>query len=126
MSTYDNPDRRTYRFPAAALSSAAVVGRFIGPKGKVGHVRSMEHIVTTGVTTAAGSVTVDTNAGLTAPFTTSIPVSSANAGGSSTKAQNAVGAALAAQLPADTVVEVQAGGEPAAGAADLIIEVDWF
>lgn len=113
---------RTYRFPAAVLTSAAVVGRFIGPAGKKGRVVGFEHIVTTGVTSAAGSVVVDTNAGLTSPFTASVPVSSAGAGAATTAALLKAGA----ELPADTVIEVQAGGEPAAGAADLIITVQWY
>lgn len=121
---YDDADTRTYRFPAAALASAGVVGRFQGPAGLSGRVRGFEYLVTTDVTTAPSTVTIDTNAGVATPFASSVPVATANEGGAATRAElYAQGEQL---LPADTVVEVQVGGEAAAGAADLIVTVDWF
>jgi len=119
---YANALRETYRYPAASLASAAVVGRFIGPAGKTGRVVNVAHVVTTDVTVAAGAVTVDTNAGLTSPVSHTVPVSAANAAVAvpyaSLKGQT--------ELPADTVVEVQADGAPTAGAADLVVTVDWY
>ncbi|MHC4362439.1 MAG: hypothetical protein ACYSTZ_06395, partial [Planctomycetota bacterium] len=77
---YDGADSRTYRFPAATLSAAAVVGRFQGPAGKVGRVRGAEYIVTTTTTTAAAAVTIGVN-GAVAPATMTVPVATAPAGG---------------------------------------------
>lgn len=118
---YDNALRETYRFPAAVLTAAAVVGRFIGPKGKTGRVVNVSHVVTTGVTVAAASVTVGNN-GATTPVAHTVPISAANA---------AVALAYASlqskdALAADTLVEVATGGEATAGAADLIVTVDWY
>lgn len=113
---------RTYRFPAATISAAAVVGRFIGPAGKRGRVTGFEYLVTTGITVANGTVVVDTNAGLTGPFTATAEIAAANAGGAATQAELKAGA----ELPADTTIEVQAGGQPTAGAADLIVTVQWY
>jgi len=128
---YDNADTRVYRFPAATLSAAAVVGRFIGPAGKTGRVRGIEYIVTTGTTVAASLVTVGNNAAVL-PASISVPVASANDGGAMTAAEvRAAGAAQVAgvndvELDADTVAEVASDGGSTAGAADLIVTVDWF
>lgn len=128
---YDNADQRVYRFPAVTISAAAVVGRIIGPAGKVGRVRGMEYIVTTGVTVAASSVTVGNN-GAVAPAAISIPIASANDGGAMTAAEvKAAGAAVVAgtndvELAADTVVEIASDGGSTAGAVDLVVNVDWF
>ena len=123
---YDNAQGlRTYRFPAITISAAAVVGRLIGPAGKRGRVIGAEYIVTTGVTSAAGVMTIDTNAGLTSPFSFSVEVASANAGGSATRTELAA-QDVDAELPADTVVEIQAGGQPAAGAIDLALTIQWY
>jgi hypothetical protein len=113
---------RTYRIAAATLSSAAVVGRVQGPAGKVGRVTGWEYVVTTSTTTGAASMTVDTNAGLTAPFTTSIPVATAPAAGAATAAQLSAGD----ELPADTIIEIASDGGPAAGAADLLLTIQWY
>jgi hypothetical protein len=128
---YDGAESRTYRFAAATLSAAAVVGRFQGPAGKVGRVRGAEYIVTTTTTTAAAAVTIGVN-GAVAPATMTVPVATAPAGGAMTDAQvKAAGAAVVAgtndvELTADTIIEVASDGGPGAGAADLIVHVDWF
>lgn len=118
---YDNALRETYRFPAATISAAAVVGRLIGPAGKVGRVVNISTVVTTDVTVAAGTVTVGNN-GAAAPATHTVPVSAANAALAAPYADLQGNDALAA----DTLVEVAAGGEPTAGAADIIVTVDWY
>ena len=113
---------RTYRFEAETLSAAAVLQRFQGPAGKRGRVVGFEYVVTTTTTTAAAAITVDTNAGLTGPFTGSVPVATAPAAGAATAAQLKAGA----ELPADTIIEVASDGGPGAGAADLILTVQWY
>ena len=89
---YDNADSRTYRFPAAAIAAGGVLGRIGGPVGKVGRVRGIEYVVTTGVTNAASVITVGNN-GAANPATTSVPVSGVNS----------VGGASDAELKSDTV-----------------------
>lgn len=118
---YDNALRETYRFPAATISAAAVVGRLVGPVGKRGRVVNVSTVVTTGVTVAAGTVTVGPN-GAASPVTHTVPISSANA----VLAIPAASLKGVTDLAADTLVEVAAGGEPTAGAADIIVTVDWF
>ena len=128
---YDNADSRTYRFPAATLSAAAVVGRIAGPAGKLGRVRGIEFLVTTGVTVAAALVTVGVN-GAVLPASISVPVTAVNLGGGQTDAEiKAAGADQVAgvndvELTADTTIEVASDGGATAGAADLIVQVDWF
>lgn len=128
---YDLADRRVYRFPAAAVDTAAVFGRFIGPLGKTGRVRGMEYVVTADVTVAASTVTCGVN-GATAPAALTVAVGAANTAGAMTAAQvAAAGAAQVAgtndvELTADTVVEVTSDGGATAGDADVIVTVDWF
>jgi hypothetical protein len=118
--SYSNPVTAVYRFPAAALSSAAVVGRIISPSGMAGRIIDVGHIVTTGVTVAASSVTVGTSADPDAYATHSVPVSSAGAGGNgATIVQNH-------EITADSVIEVATGGEATAGAGDLLVTVAWY
>lgn len=124
-SGYDKGILETYRFPAASLiGGAAVVGRFIGPKGKTGRVVNLSHIVTTGVTVAAASVTVGEN-GATNPISHTVPISSAGAGVAVARS-TFLSQPATDELPADTVVEVATGGEATAGAADLVVSVNWY
>lgn len=114
--------RRTYRFAALTVSSAAVIGRIRGPAGKVGRVVGFEYILTTGVTVGAAAIDIDTAAGLTAPFATTMPIAAVNTGGAATAAQFKAGS----ELPADTVVEMSASAAPTAGAADIVVTIAWY
>lgn len=128
---YDDADSRTYRFPALTLSAAAIIGRIIGPVGKVGRVRGIEYVITTGVTVAAALVSVGVN-GAVLPASVSVPVLAATLGGAQTDAEvKAAGAAEVAgvndvELTADTIIEISSDGGATAGAADIIVQVDWF
>lgn len=113
---------QTYRFAAATLSSAATIGRIQGPAGKVGRVTGFEYVLTTATTVAATAVTIDTVAGLTAPFALSIPVKAINLGGSCTAANLKAGA----ELPADTIATIATDGGCTAGAGDLNVTVQWY
>jgi hypothetical protein len=114
--------RRTYLFPAETISSAAVLQRIHGPAGRIGRIVGFEYMITTTVTTAAPTITVDTNAGLTAPFATTVAVAAANNGGAATAAQLSAGD----ELPADTTIEISSDAVAGAGAADLILTVAWY
>lgn len=123
-SGYDKAQNlRTYRFPAVAVSAVAVVGRIQGPAGKRGRVVGFEYLLTTGVTTAAANVAVDTNAGLSAPFNADLEVAAINTGGAASAAELKAGD----ELPADTVIELQStSAAPGAGAADVALTVQWY
>lgn len=116
---------RTYRFAAATISAAGVIGRVIGPAGKRGRVIGAEYVVTTDVTVAASVLTVDTNAGLVSPFSFGVEVAAANAGGAATKAELDA-QDVDAELPADTTIEIQTDGGSTAGAVDLALTIQWY
>ena len=122
---------RTYKFPAAVLSTLAVIARFQGPAGKTGRVRGIEAVLTTGTTTNPTVLSVGNN-GAVAPAAVSIPVTAINLGYAMTDAEiKLAGAAVEVgvndvELAADTIVEVDTDGGAVAGAADLYISVDWF
>lgn len=121
---YDKGIVETYRFAAATLSAAATVGRFIGPAGKRGRVVNVSHVVTTDVTVAAAAVTVG-ESGAASPISHTVPVSVAGAAVAIPRATVRAQAATY-ELPADTVVLVASDGGPTAGAADLIVTVNWY
>ncbi len=122
MTGFYEGGERSYRFEALTVSSAAVIGRIQGPAGKIGRITGFEYVLTTGVTTAAAAITVDTNAGLTAPFATTMPVAAINTGGAATLTQIKDGD----ELPADTIVEISSDAAAGAGAADIILTVNWY
>lgn len=118
--SYSDPITATYRFPAAVLSAAAIVGRIVGPAGKTGRLIDVASVVTTGVTVAACTVDVGTTGAVASAGTATIPVSAINA------VSNGAALVTGHTLAADTVVEVSANGECTAGAADLLVTIDWF
>ena len=112
----------TYRFPAAALNSAAALGRIVGPKGKTGRLMGVAAVITTNVTTDPSGVRIGTGAAHSKYGTLSVPV--ATAGNAANDAViNPVDDNL---IPADSVVLVATDGAAAAGAADLLVYIDWF
>ena len=118
--SYSNPHTCTYRFPAATLSSAATVGRLIGPSGKSGRIVDMGVVVTTGVTVADCTVTAGTEADTDAYGSLTVPIGAANT------AANGATLTSTTTLPADTVVAIAAGGECTAGAGDILVTIDWY
>lgn len=120
---YDNPLRMTYRFAAAALASAAIVGRVIGPKGKVGRVAGLEVITTTATTVAACTLTVGPN-GAASPVNLDIPITAINLGVAIERDEDTL--IQQTELAADTLVEITAGGECTAGAGDLLVTIEWY
>lgn len=117
---YSNPITTTYRFATATLSSAAIVGRLVGPSGKEGRLIDVACVVTTGVTDAAVTVDVGLTADVDAFGTLSVAIGAANtvANGMTRGTDN--------DIPADTVVEVSANGECTAGAGDLLVTIAWY
>lgn len=118
---YDDALEITYHFPAASLIGGAVIGRFAGPAGMTGRVRSITGVTTTGITVLDSSVTVGA-AGEAVAVTGTLPITAINLGVSATAAEIAAGT----ELLADTVCEVTDDGAPTAGAATLAIVVGWY
>ena len=121
-SFYDHPRQGVYRFAAATLSGAAIVGRIIGPKGKIGRLAGFQYVMTTATTDDVSVVTLDTVAGLTAPATVDVPIKAINLGGAATVAEIAAGD----EFPADTIITIASNGGSTAGAADLLVAIDWY
>lgn len=118
--SYSNPQTMLYRFPAATISAAAVVGRIIGPSGKEGRLVDIGFVTTTGVTVAAGTIDVGLTADVDAFGTLTVPVQAANA------VTNGMVRGTDEDIPADTVIEVSANGECTAGAGDILVAIDWY
>lgn len=121
--SYSNPTTITYRLPAATLSTAATIGRFIGPSGLQGSLVDICSVVTTAVTVAANTVTVGTAGDPNAYGTLTVAISSANAVQNGATLVTTAGANL---LAADTLHVINTGGECTAGAGDILVTVDWF
>ncbi len=68
---------------AIAFDTVTAYGSISGPAGKKGRVVGFEYVVTVSTTAAVTVFVLDTAAGLTAPFTTSIPIATAPAAGTS-------------------------------------------
>ncbi|MCH8177389.1 MAG: hypothetical protein IIC09_04175 [Proteobacteria bacterium] len=119
MGGYSNGQQITYKFAAAALSSATIVGRFIGPAGKTGRVVSAEALITTTTTTNPTLVLIGNSGDPNAYLTLTVAAHAANLG------DNANARGVDNRIDADTVVEVAVDGGADAGAADLTITVEW-
>jgi len=118
--------RRTYNIghggTAIAFDTVTAYGSISGPAGKVGRVVGFEWVVTVSTTADPTVFVMDTAAGLTAPFTTSIPIATAPAAGAATAAQLAAGD----ELPADTPVTIVSDAGATAGDGYLAITVVWY
>lgn len=114
----------TYRFPAASVASAAVVGRIVGPVGKRGKITSVTALATTTLTTNPGTLTVGYSGAAAAYMTLSLPLTTAPARIDGVLSIAYVGGGYPQSNP-DRVIEIAAGGEPVAGAADICVTVEW-
>lgn len=118
--SYSNGYSETIRLPAAALASAGVKGRLIGPKGMQGRLVDIRAIVTT-ANDAAQAVSLGVSGDATKFGTLTVPSgSTANTGvnGMTRGASNIV--------DADTVLEVSSGGGGSVGAADILVTIVWY
>ncbi len=128
---YDNADRRTYQFLNVAVDTGTILGRLIGPLGKVGRVRGMEFIIINATTDAPTLITCGVN-GATLPAAMTIPIAAGDLGGAMTAVQiDAAGAVEVAgvndvELTADTVVDITTDQGATAGDADITVVIDWF
>ena len=118
--SYDRPHSLSYHFPAASLTTAAVIGTVSGQKGATGRVRSVTAAI---ATTADANTAVRVGTSGSAALFANLPVLTtdtvvANGFTASTGDSNLI--------PADSQVEVSVDGVPTAGAADVTVEIDWF
>ena len=114
----------TYRFPAVSVASAAVIGRIVGPVGRRGTITSITALATTTFTTNPGTLTAGYSGAAAAYMTLSLPI---------TVAPGRVDGVLSIERDRggypgsnpDRVIEIAAGGEPVAGAADICVTIEW-
>jgi len=118
--SYSNPTTVGYRFPAAGLSSAAIIGRIQGPAGFKGRVADVSGVTTTATTVNPCTVDVGTSGAVAAYATQTIPVTGNNLG------VHGNVSVYNHEIPEGTLVEVSANGECSAGAADLTVIIDWY
>lgn len=117
--SYSENGLTAHRFSALTLSTAAVIGRIYGPAGAKGKVVGVSTIVTTAITAAATTVKIGTASDDDAFGTLTAPISSVNAGA------NVVVDGVDSDVAADTMILVTAGGESTAGAADVVVYIQW-
>ena len=117
--SYSNPISATYRFPAASTTAAAVVGRIAGPKGKTGRLVGAAYVITTGTTVTAPVVHIGSASDADAYGILTMAIGSANDVG------NTLTMGAEPIVAADTVVNVSVATTSTAGAADLLISIDW-
>ena len=107
---------------AIAFDTVTAYGSISGPPGKVGRVVAFEYVVTVSTTAAVTVFVIDTAAGLTLPFTTSIPIATAPSSGAASAAELSAGA----ELPADTPVTIVSDAGATAGDGYLSVTVVWY
>ena len=118
--SYSNGISALYRFPAATLTSAAVVGRIEGPDGAEGRLISVTTVVTTGVTVAAASVEIGLTGDTDQFGSVSVPISSAGA------RTSAFTRGTDNRIDVGDEVEVYTDGGATAGAADICVLIEWY
>ena len=122
MITYDQPLRLTYMLLAADVSSAADLLKIAGPKGREGRVQSISSVVTTGITVAATDIDVGDGTTGDKYATLALPISSVDAIAN----DPTILTGDAVQIPADSLVVISTDGAATAGAANVIVVIDWF
>ncbi len=115
---YDNPQTTVYRFPAANIATSGTVGQFIGPSGKKGRVTDIGYVITTNTTVAPTLISIGISGNTSKFATNSVPVGVANTVGN--------GVTDIADIDADVAVLVTTDGGCTAGAADLLVMIEWY
>jgi len=118
--SYGNGISALYRFPAAAIDTAAAVGTILGPKGASGRLISVSSVITVLTTVAATVISVGTGADPNAYADHTIPIGAAGI------SQNAYTKGVVNEIPADTEVEVTSDLGATAGDADILVLIEWY
>lgn len=119
---YDKPIYATYSLRAASVIADANLLDIAGPKGKQGRVVSVATVVTTGVTVAASSIQVGTDAANDAYANLPVPISAADAVANDVTINNTD----ANLIPADSRVVIGSGGGATAGQVNADVVIAWF
>ena len=114
----------TYRFLAATVSSSGIIGRIVGPEGRKGRITSMSALCTTNITGSEGTIDAGNSSTADAYMTLTVPNTSAN-----DRVAGVLSIAYARGMypvsSPNQVIEISVGGEPTAGAADIVVTMDW-
>lgn len=119
--SYSNPTTITYSFPAAAVDTDAVIGYLAGPSGMKGHVAAVITVVTVEVTVAAAVLTLGVSGDLDA-YVSAASVAIGAAG----TVSNTFTRGATVEIPADTAVILESGGEATAGDGNVFVVIDWY
>lgn len=124
---YDNPMTLAYHFPSVAIDTAADFGVIVGPKGKIGRLRSISTYITVATTVAASEIRVGTAADPDAYGIQAIPISAIGSvintitdytGDQTTGTDD--------RIPADTAVHFESDGGATAGDGHITVVIDWY
>lgn len=118
--SYSNPTNTTYRFPASSVTSAATLGRIIGPAGLNGRLLDIGYVVTTGVTVAPSNIRVGSTGVNNAYGSIVVPVAAVDTAG------NGMARGATVEIPKDTPVLIGSAGGATAGAVDILVTIDWY
>lgn len=122
MITYDQPLRITYLLLAVSLSSAADLLKIAGPAGREGRVQSISTVLTTGVTTNPSDIDVGDGSTGDKYASLVVPVSATD----SIANDPTILTGDDVPIPADSLVVISTDGAAAAGAANVVVVIDWF
>ena len=117
---YSQPSSALYKFPAATLSTAAIIGRIQAPAGKRGRVADISVVTTTGTTVAACTIDAGVTGDVASFGTQTVPITAINLG------VNGYVPVAGHEIAAGDLIEISANGECTAGAGDVSVLIDWY
>ena len=118
--SYSDGFTAAYRFPAATLSTAAIIGRIYPPAGKSGRLLDVQVVVTTATTGFVNTLDVGSTGVVDAYGTHTTPIASINDGA------NGITRGVTDAMPEDTMIEVSTNGECTLGAGDVTVWINWY
>ena len=124
--SYDNALTITYKFPAAAVDTAAVMGRLRGPDGLKGRIRSMDYVMVAATTVAVSNLIVGIAADTDKFASSVVPITAINGGASDVTLAADAATGEKAIIDADADVIITSDGGATAGDCDIYITIDWF
>lgn len=104
--------------------SSANTARLIGPKGKIGTIKSIDILCTTGLTGTAGLLSIGVSGDAARFATHTLPNTSASERVDGLETINRVNG-LQTRIGPDDVVELTNTADPTAGAGIIFINIDW-
>lgn len=120
MSYSEGYQSAVYRFPAAAIDTAAVIGNIVGPAGKQGKVTGVAYYITVATTVAASTISIGDGTDVDAYVTMAVPIASIGDTG------NTIVDGVDSTIDADSLVVVQSDGGATAGDGDILVYINWY